>query len=864
MNALTAAFFSTALVSLPVGAAGVFSLDEVSPSAIQQGWGEAQIGKSVDGEPITMGGKVFNHGIGTHSVGLIELRLDGKADEFSAMVGASDRQKDTASSIEFIVQGDGKKLWSSGVMTPKTPPKPVAVKLAGVKKLQLRVTDGGDGNAYDHANWADASIRYSGEAPKSGKATIHFGTDALSMNCAVNMDGLLEVRSFGAVDGSWKTPFVGPLYPAVGDCKYHESPIAIRRTNGDTDLQLVYQDHHSEEEKAGTRHTVITLRDTVQPIFLELHFRAFPHENVISQWVVIRNGLSEALRVERLDSAYWQAPSTAAAHLEWYDSRWGDEAPRPNLEKLGRGRRLIESRAGNRHIEGAIPAFVMSFGGFADETKSPCLVASLAWSGSVAMSFDNDNKNEFAASVGVNNRGGYTLDAGKSLSSPACIYSFSNSGKGTASRNLHQWTRNYGMRDGNRVRLIDNNSWEGSGFKITEDTVIDMIQKSAELGIELYVLDDGWFGNGRNARTGDSSGLGDWQANRQIFPAGIGRLVQAAKDANVKFGLWFEPEMINPRSDLYAKHPEWVLRNPDRELKLQRSQAVLDLANPAVREFVFKSVDDILSANPELRFVKWDANSDLNNPYSPYLGAARQGDLLWNYFDGYYGALNQLVKRHPGVDFQACSSGGGRADLGAMQFSHTFWVSDNTDPLFRLRSQWNFSTFLPPMAATCHVTHAGKFKPKFRFDVSMMGQLGLEIDPRRAEPEFQAATKTGVAAYKQVREIVQLGDQFRGRSPFETSTPSLNYVSTDKNRVLVLAYQTAEIHNTTATTAPVTGLDPEKTYELSEINLPEGDEQPRLGKVANLRQSGFDWMKEGIPLNFTRRNDSAALVLTAK
>ena len=483
----------------------------------------------------------------------------------------------------------------------------------------------------------------------------------------------------------------------------------------------------------------------------------------------------------------------------------------------------------------------------------------------MAMSFDNDNKGIFAASLGVSGRNSaYTLDPGKSLTSPACIFTYSPAGKGGASRDLHQWTRLHGMRDGDRLRLIDNNSWEGSQFDVTEETVIDMIQRSAALGIELYVLDDGWFGNGPNARTGDASGLGDWQINRKLFPHGLGALVKAAEDAKLKFGLWFEPEMINPRSELFASHPDWVLRHPGRKLELERNQAVLDLTHPDVRDFVFKSVDDILTANPDLRFVKWDCNSSIHNPYSPHLAAERQGDLLWNYFEGYYGVLQKLVAKHPAVDFQACSSGSGRADHGAMQFSHNFWVSDNTNPLYRLGAQWSYSTFLPAMAATCHVTHSGNFQPKFRFDVSMMGQLGMEIDPRRAEPEFQAAAITGVAAYKQIREIVQFGDQFRHASPYDSKTPSLNYVSTDKRSALVLAYQTADIKIPLAVKTPVSGLDPTKTYQLTEINLPAGDDTSRIGTLDTRTKTGRAWMDDGIPLAYTRLYDSAALVLTAE
>lgn len=854
----------SAILAPIAGASGVLLLDEINPGSIEQGWGQPGIDKSVDGGPIQMGGRIYEKGIGTHSVGSIALGLDGKAEKFTAVVGASDRQKATDSSIVFVVMGDGKELWNSGKMTPDSAPVPVSVKLAGVKKLLLIVNDAGDGNANDHANWADAAIRYNGGAPTAGSESFTLATDDLSLKFVVRKDGTLDVDRFGAADGSWKSPFKGPLYPGSGDCEYHEAPVSITRANGDATLNLIYQDQSTSEEGKDIRHTVITLRDKVQPIFVDVHLRLYPHENMVQQWAVVRNGLAEPIRVNRLDSAFWQAPARSAPHIEWYDSRWGDEAPRPNLEKISRGRRVMENRTGNRHIEGPVPAFVMSFGGFPDEDKSPCLIASLAWSGSMAMSFDHDNKDVFAASIGVTSQTGpYLLEPGKSLASPACLFTYSPHGKGAASRDFHEWTRKYGMRDGGRLRLVDNNSWEGCQFDVSEATIIDMIKGSADLGIELYVMDDGWFGNGPTARTGDKSGLGDWEINHQRFPNGLPRLVQAAKESNIDFGLWFEPEMINPRSELFKQHPGWVLRGPDRELKLERNQAVLDMTNPAVRDFVFKTVDDALTANPELRFIKWDCNSSIHNPYSPHLGPDHQGALLWNYFDNFYGITRKLVEKHPHVDFQACSSGGGRADHGAMLNSHTFWVSDNTNPLFRLRAQWTISTILPPIAATCHVTHSGDFKPKFRFDVSMMGQLGLEIDPRRAEPEFKDAAKTGIAAYKQVREIVQLGKQYRHASPFETTLPSLNYVSADSDRALVLAYQTGTIPSSVETTVPVSGLDPEKSYTLAEINLPAGDNKPRLGKEAKSSATGKVWMEDGIPVRFSRNNDSAALVLTA-
>jgi alpha-galactosidase len=244
------------------------------------------------------------------------------------------------------------------------------------------------------------------------------------------------------------------------------------------------------------------------------------------------------------------------------------------------------------------------------------------------------------------------------------------------------------------------------------------------------------------------------------------------------------------------------------------------------------------------------------------LGPDKQGDLLNAYSAGYLKVMRSLTQKHPNVDFQACAAGGGRADLGAMRYSHTFWPSDDTDPLYRLGAQWNFSSFLPANTMTSHVTHKGNgFSTKFRVDVSMMAQLGMEVDTRKCTPEYLTACRVGIAAYKQVRDIVQLGDQYRHAHPFDSATPSINYVSKDKTRALVLAYQTAAIENPLAFSAPVSGLDPQQIYLLREINLPQGDESPRVTLKNEPGRSGADWMKTGVPLNFTRQYDSAAVLL---
>ena len=832
---------------------------------VEQKWGEARRDLDVSGHAIRIGKEEFQRGIGTHSESTLELRLDGKGQTLKAEVGLSSLQAGTIAKAEFVVLGDGAELWRSGPMTPETPAKKLVLRIANIRHLVLKVEDGGNGIDHDHANWANPSIEYQGAKPVPGSSFVVLETQSWKWMYAPDSGGNMRLLTVEGRNGAWTPPCNGVAWAGRSDVNHHEAPIRLRSADGDTALQLRHAGNSSQSEPDGRDHTVIRMRDAIRPIELELHYRYSKDSDVIEQWPVLRNGSATPLLIESMDSVYWTMPFKGDTHLEWYDSGWGREAARPEHERLRKGRRLLESRGGQRHLEGPVPFFVLGFGGAPDETSTPCLLAALVWSGSARFSFDADTSGTLAVGAGIGS-GGWpvVVPPGQTWAAPAMVSVFSRSGKGTASRQLHQWMRHFGMEGGDRLRLIDNNSWEGCGFNVSETTVLEMMRGSTDLGIELYVLDDGWFGNGPDARTSDRSGLGDWQVNKERFPIGLAPLIQSGKDSGIAFGLWFEPEMVNPRSELFRSHPEWVLRHPGRELKLGRNQAVLDLANPEVQTFVFQTVDKHLREHPGIRFVKWDCNSDINNSYSPFLGVARQGELLQRYLQGYYQVQKALVRAHPEVDFQACSAGGGRADYGAMRHSHTFWVSDNTNPIYRLGAQWNFSHFFPAMAMTCHVTHAGQFQPKFRFDVSMMGQLGMEIDPRRSEPDYRAAAKVGIAAYKEVREIVQFGEIQRHWSPFDSANPCLNFTSGDHGKALILAYQVGPVIAPVATSTPVAGLDPNRRYRVLEINLPPGDEKPRLKPAQPEIQTGAEWMAKGILIEFSRQYDSAAILLIAE
>jgi len=704
-----------------------------------------------------------------------------------------------------------------------------------------------------------------GESP-----AIELNTRNVSFKYTVDQKQALHLESVGSVDGKWVSPLKGPLFTStpcrLGNSPRFISPLSIVTDDGSSGIELIYQSHELDQSHADYAHLTITMCDQLYPITVELHQQAYVNEDTIVQWMVLRNGLESPIKVPRLDSLYLRGDAQKDIYLEWYGSNEYNTAGRPFREKLNMGTRLLESRDGNRHKAGPIPAFILGFGEQPDETSGACMIAALEWPGSSRFSFEISEphkKRDLELSAGVNQSQAPVVEPGGSMTTPRAIVSFSQSGIGPASRNLHRFARKHFLPGGDRLRPIDNNSWEGCKMDVNEASIIQMMKDSAGLGIELYVLDDGWFGNGSDARVAAGLGLGDWQFNQERFPNGLDNVMKAAKDLDIEFGIWFEPEMVCRRSKLYREHPEWVMLNPGRNGAEQRGQLVLDVANPEVQEFMFNVVDDVLCAYPAIRYIKWDANSNINNPYSPYLGPDRQGNMLNAYNNGYLSVMKRLVEKHPTVDFMACAAGGGRSNLGAMRYSHTFWPSDATHPAYRLSAQWNFSRFMPPLTITGHVTHAGGegISPKFRFDVSMMGQLGMEVDTRSSTPEYLSAARTGIAAYKQIRPIVQRGDQYRHAHPSDSTTPSMNFVSQDEKSALLLAYQTSGTKTPIQVNAPISGLDPERIYTVTEINLPEGDEQPRVAQGVKKQQSGAAWMKAGVPLVFSRQYDSAAVLL---
>ncbi|MBD9070151.1 MAG: hypothetical protein EGR44_00650, partial [Ruminococcaceae bacterium] len=332
----------------------------------------------------------------------------------------------------------------------------------------------------------------------------------------------------------------------------------------------------------------------------------------------------------------------------------------------------------------------------------------------------------------------YTLQPREVFTTPVFAFTFSDEGKSGVSRNIHSWARLHRLNHGTELRDVLLNSWEGVYFKVNQEGMDRMMADLADLGGELFVMDDGWFGDKYPRNNGETS-LGDWTVCREKLPQGIEGLTESARRHGVKFGIWIEPEMTNTRSELYEKHPDWVIQQPYRENRKGRggTQQVLDLSNPAVQEFVFGVVDHLMTAHPDIAYIKWDDNMTLYNYGSTFLPADRQSHLFIEYHRGMDKVLRRIREKYPRLVMQSCASGGGRVNYGVLPYYDEFWTSDNTDALQRIYMQWGVSNFYPAVAMASHVSaspnhQTGRSVPlKLRFDVAMSGRLGLELQPSK-------------------------------------------------------------------------------------------------------------------------------------
>ena len=700
--------------------------------------------------------------------------------------------------------------------------------------------------------------------PADKRPVISISTAHSALTLWVAADGRLYQLGYGTADASVSIPQKQPpremeFYPPSGNGFILEPAVQATHSDGNTSTDLIFVTNTTSAVDKDIQLTRIELRDGFYPFFVTLCFKAYQSEDVIEQWAEIRHEENRPVTLYRFASGGPLMPKADEYWLTQLHGDWADEAQMVE-ERLTSGIKVLDSKIGVRALQFRTPSFLIALDHEAREEEGTVLGGSLEWSGSFQFALEVDMKNRLRALAGINPFGSqYRLVPDQTFVTPAMLWSWSNQGKGQVSRNFHRWARQYGMRDGGKPRPVLLNNWEATGFKFDEARLVALFEGARVLGADTFLLDDGWFGN-RHPRNDDKAGLGDWQVNTNKLPHGLSYLADEAKKRGVNFGIWIEPEMVNPASDLFEQHPDWAIGQRHREPILGRNQRVLDLSRPEVREFSWKAIQDTLGSNPGIAYVKWDCNCYVTQPGSTWLGPEEQSHLLIDYQHSLYEIMGRMATNYPNVMAMLCSGGAGRADYGALKYFHTFWTSDNTDPARRVFIQWGFSHFFPAGALAAHVTRMGQRSLKFTLDVAMSGALGLDLDVGKLSPEERRVVANAVSLYKnQLRDVVLQGDLYRLESPYKGPRAAMDFVSADKSHAVLFVYQLKEAESQAVKPH---GLDPQKRYTVHETNLPPGarSEWTTQGQVLE----GAALMREGVVPPVRSEFSSAVIDLIAK
>ena len=653
-------------------------------------------------------------------------------------------------------------------------------------------------------------------SPKGRLYQVYFGD---KLKNAADYDNLTW-NTYAASDGAVSTRG-HEVYAGSGNEDYFEPAVAITHADGNMTTYLYYKGVETKAIDGGTE-TIITLQDNKYPDTVKLHYAAYDKENVIKAWTEISHNEKNPVTLWRYSSTmlYFDA---SKYFLTSYHSDWAKEG-QPETVQLTAGKKIIDTKLGTRAAMHTEPFFELGLNEPAKENEGNVVLGTIGWTGNFRFTFEVDNVGGLRVIPAINPYASdYKLRAGETFTTPEFIFTTSSTGVGQASRNLHDWARRYQVNMGMGDRLSLLNNWENTGFDFDQKSLAELMKDAKDLGVDMFLLDDGWFAN-KYPRKDDHAGLGDWDVTHSKLPEGIPGLVRDAKAAGVKFGIWVEPEMVNPKSELFEKHPDWVIQQPNCETYYYRNQLVLDISNPKVQDYVFGVVDRIMTENPDVAYFKWDCNSPITNIYSPY-HKANQGNTYIDHVRGVYNVMSRIKAKYPNLPMMLCSGGGGRMDYEALKYFTEFWCSDDTDPYERLYIQWSLSKFFPAKTMGSHVTNWNKkTSVKFRTDVCSSCKLGFDIDlkPLKGTDDY-TFVQQAVKNWSRLKPVILDGDQYRLVSPYETDHSALNYVSKDKSHAVLFAYNLhPRYKEPRLLKVRMQGLDPQRQYTVEEINLMPG------------------------------------------
>ncbi|MRN55887.1 alpha-galactosidase [Paenibacillus sp. LC-T2] len=621
---------------------------------------------------------------------------------------------------------------------------------------------------------------------------------------------LLKIRHHSSFDADLNRTL--GEYGGWGGSHYAEPCLKVKFNDGVRDLKLQYSGYELVQDNQ----LVLRLTDVYYRLRVEVCYTSIDADDLLERGVKIYNDEAAPLQIDQVMAAAWSIPAMPSSRLTHVAGRWAGEY-QLRTQLLTEGKKVLESRSGFTGPH-ANPWFAMD-NGKADETSGQVWFGALGWSGNWKIVAEKSNFGHVHIVGGINDfDSAFTLAPGESYTSPVFTGGFVSGGFGEMSRNLHHY-QSTAILPSSRVKKVLYNSWEATEFAVEVQGQKALAAQAARLGVERFVVDDGWFGS----RSSDRAGLGDWQVNPEKFPQGLQELIDEVKRLGMDFGLWVEPESVNPDSDLYRLHPDWVYQFPTREGTLLRNQLLLNLGKPEVKEFVLDFMTELLSTY-DISFIKWDMNRTVTEPGAvPLLEYA--GQSVWiKHVDHLYEIWAELRSRFPYVEFETCAGGGARIDLGILRFADQAWISDNTDARDRLTIQEGFSYVYNPSVMMCWVTESphnmnGRSLPlSFRFHSAMMGGLGIGANIGHWSDEAMAEALRYVEQYKQIRHVIAEGSMYRLASFRDGDLAAYQYISPDQQEIVIFAFQQAQYFGYAEKRLVLQGLAHDAQYQLEQQN----------------------------------------------
>ncbi|MDQ6421437.1 alpha-galactosidase [Paenibacillus sp. LHD-117] len=598
-----------------------------------------------------------------------------------------------------------------------------------------------------------------------------------------------------------------------GKVKFTEPSLKATFHDHVRDVDLAFVDFEISE------HTlVLLLRDTHYPLEVKLYYKVIPDCDLIERYCEIVNDGETNITLEQALTGSFYVPREKDYRLTYLAGRWPAETQLDRV-MMPDTKLVLESRRGTTsHF--ANPFFMLDQGGKADEHTGEVYYGALAFSGNWKIVFEKDKFNMVKISAGINDFDFcWNLKPDERFCTPKYIVGYVNQGFGQASRNLHDYQRKYVLPEVNRnkLRKVLYNSWDATWFDVNEEQQTKLAEIAAKIGVELFVVDDGWFG----ARHSDRAGLGDWFINEDKFPNGLQSLIRKVNDLGMEFGLWIEPEGVNPDSELYRAHPQWVYHFETREPTQIRNQLILNLARADVRQYIFDCIDSLLTKH-QIAFIKWDMNRNFSEPGFPSAPPEEQKEIWVRHAWGLYEIVEKLKAKHPTVIFQSCSGGGGRVDMGILQYFDQAWPSDNTDAFDRLRIQEGFSYAYCAKIMEAWVSdevnwvNNRKLSLAYRFHSAMTGNLGIGDNLLKWGDEDSREAAKWIQLYKEIRPIIQEGDQYRLLSVRESHLASVMYVSPSREEAVVFAFLHSNSFDNELPRIRLQGLDEQTLYRVDD------------------------------------------------